>query len=424
MALDYVVTHKYEKVDLPEKVFKDIIDHAAWLKQPTFVTQGRTAWYKLDNPIASAGYANLKLRAVKMKGIGVWNPEGRHADEKLEKPIPPTDKIYGREGPHFGFNANGKIVKIHSEDAPYGGICHNRAVMEYENALRLFEANVPSIVPLAVIKYPGLSFNNREMGAVLSLCPGEEPCRFLYLGWEDKYIDKQSREFYNKVKERLGINGDLSDVNVKLQMSVKLAEQFGRAVRGFSEAGLYIHSGGWENMQFDMDNGQIYLTDLDSSRDQKQLPERMRALQALRDFVSNIYRYVNKVYYPKAIKLYNLDNLMEYDVIYYLIKGYMPEISDNQIKSAARKIWRFFTPYLLIMKKNEEKLDTIPKPVRKSFKFDIDDLYILCLHLLYPLFLQTKSSTICEDVFSYEELKQSSREYLKDNYKYIEMLLE
>lgn len=423
MALDYTITHHYDRIHMDQKVFEDIICQATWEKTPTFLTQGRTAWYKLDKYISIDGYAPMNLKAVKMKGVGVWNPKGRHAEEKQEIPIPPTSKVYEREGPHFGFNSEGKIVMIHSEDAPYGGICHHRAVMEYENARRLFEAGVPSIVPFVVIKYNGLYFREKELGAVLSLCPEDVPYRFLFLGWEDKYVDKEILDYYRRVQKRLGVEGRLEDADTRLKISVIIAEQYGKAVRGFSEAGLFIHSGGWENIQFDMENAQVFLTDLDSSKDQEILPERMRPIQAVRDFVSNLFRYVNKVYYPKAIRLYTLENLLRYDIVFHLIQGYMPEIPDGKIKEISEKIWHFFMPYFTIMKKNQDNLDTIPKNIRKSFKFDTDLFYLLCLNLLYPEFLKANSSVIKSDVYTIGELRENTREYLGDRYQYLDLFL-
>lgn len=427
MSLNYTITHQYNKISVPENITREVLDKASWNEEPTFLTQGRTAWFKLKEPIKIQSEIPFNVKAIKMKGIGVWNPEGRHALKQECKPIPPTNLIYQREAPHFGFDKEGNIVKIHSADAPYGGICHNRAIQEYENAQILFESGVYSIIPYMVIKYDDLFFETKsnisQMGAVLSLCPEENPYRLLFLGWDNKYVTKELLEYYDCIKKRLNISGNILDVRTKLAVSAMIAEQFGNSVRGFTEAGRFIHSGGWENIQFDMERGHIFLTDLDSSKDINIIPERMRAIQSLRDLISNLYRYLNKVYYPKAIKMYGLENILEYDIPFYLIKGYMPEISDVKIKEISRKIWNFFIPYFLIMKNNEFRLEDIPKDIRKSFKFDTDYFYILCLNLLYPEFLKTKSKNIKNDSFTPKELLEKSKNYLGENFSYIEMFL-
>ncbi|MDF2880063.1 MAG: hypothetical protein K0R54_620 [Clostridiaceae bacterium] len=422
--LKYEITHKYEKINVPEKVIREVIDRASWVIEPTFLTNGRTAWYKLPEPIEiEFNGIKHKLKAVKMKGVGVYNPEGRHASEKSEKPIPPTNKIYKRDEPHFGFDKNNQIIKIHSDHAPYGGICHDRAVREYDNARILFENNVPTIIPFMVISYNDLFFDDKQMGAVFCFSTEDMPHRLLFLGWDNDYLDVEILEYYDAIKKGLNINGDIRNVNVKLEISKIIAQQFGDSVRRLSEAGLYIHSGGWENIQYDRERKHIFLTDLDSSRQLNQVKNEMKAIIALRDFVSNIYRYINKIYFPKAIKIYNPEILLEHNVLYYLLKGYLPEISDSELEEMSQKIWLFFMPYFMIMKKNEDKLSDIPKEIRKSFKFDTDIFYILCLNLIYPKFLKINSNTINKDTLKPEELEKISKNYLGSSYKYIKMYL-
>ncbi|WP_157261127.1 hypothetical protein [Paenibacillus wynnii] len=421
MSLQYQITHRNEQIRLPEEDVEAILRLAGWEETPTFLTEGRTAWYKLKEPVAVEG--GITVKAVKMKGVGVWNPEGRHADEFQKVPIPPTDRVYMREAAHFGFHTDGTLKEIYSEDAPYGGICHHRAIREYENAEILCRNGVPSILPYLVIEYPDLLFKGQTMGAVLSLCSEAEPYRLLFLGWDNRYVDANVLEYYKEIQEVLGISGDLREASTKLRMSQKIGEQFGRAVRGLSESGLFIHSGGWENIQFSRESGRIFLTDLDSTRSQSGLLERMRPVQALRDFVSNLYRYVNKLYYPKAISVYGTEELLEYDVVFHLMKGYLYEIEDDTLKQAAKEIWRFFMPYFDMMKKNEGKLEDIPKDIRKSFKFDTDLFYLVCLNLLYPLFLRTESNTIGKDFYSPEELLINTKAYLGSRFAYLEMHL-
>lgn len=422
--LKYEITHKYNEIETPAWLEEELIKRVRWETAPTFLTQGRTAWYELEEPF-EIEYNGQKhtIKAVKMKGVGVYNPEGRHADSKNTKPIPPTDKIYKRDEPHFGFDKDSNIVKIHSDDAPYGGICHDRALREYDNAKVLFENDVPTIIPYIVVKYNDLFFNGKQMGAVLSLCTEKYPYRLLQLGWENKYVEPELLDYYDEIKKSFGIVGDITDANVKLLVSKKIANQFGKIVRELTKSGLYIHSGGWENIQYDMCNKQIFLTDLDSTRDLNLVSEKMKAITALRDFISNLYRYTNKLYYSRSIKIYDCEKLYEYNVILDLLKGYLPESNEEALKEISLKILDFFMPYFVIMKKNEDSLKDIPKKVRKSFKFDTDMFYILCLLLIYPEFLKSNSSVVSTNSLTLNELKEISKKYLSSNYIYIESYL-
>ncbi|WP_066501590.1 hypothetical protein [Abyssisolibacter fermentans] len=421
MRLNYKITHINENIKLSKEDYNDIIAQVSWQKTPSFFTPGRTGWYKLKQPINIG--EGVYVKAAKLKGVGVWNPDGRHAKKAEVVPIPPTDKTYLREAPHFGFDIDGKIKLIHSEDAPYGGICHHRAVQEYENAQILQKNNVYSILPYMVIEYPDLYFHNKKLGVAISLSTSSEPYRFLQLGWNYKYVDAKLQSFYEEIKEIFGIGSSLEKQEGKLELSKIIGQQFGRAVRGLTESGLFIHSGGWENIQFCFQRKNILLTDLDSTKRIEIIPDKMKAIQGLRDFISNLYRYVNKLYYPKAISVYQLDVLLQYDVILSLMKGYFYDLEEESLKEVSDKIWKYFAFYFYQFRRLGDRLMDMPKELRKSLKFEFDVFYLLCLNLLYPLFLKTNSNTINHLSLSTDELLTNTKEYLGSRFNYLSLYL-
>lgn len=416
MKINYKIDKVNEKVELSGLDYTHLFRIISWEEVPHFQTPGRTGWYLLNTPVLLDN--GVLIKALKLKGIGLWNPEGRNAKEAQLQPIPPTKEAYRRRSLHVGFSNDGTIVRIPSEDAPYGGILLRRARMEYDSAEVLQKNHVPSILPYMVVEYPDLVFHGEMMGVAICGCVEQKPYRLLHLGWEYKYVPEHLQRFYNQIALQNGICDSLETFKGKLKLSVLIGEQYGKAIRGLTESNLYIHSGGWDNIQYDFSRNTVFLTDLDSTRSNKVLSDKVKAISGVRDVVSCLYRYVNKLYYPKAIGVYDVGNLLKYDVIAAIIKGYFYDIDEFRCVQVARKIWRFFLPYFCELKKLGEEIHTLSSPLRKTLKMELDMFYLVSLHYLYPIMLSVQSRTVMSCSMTADEYEEYVKRYLGDRYDF------
>lgn len=181
--LEFEITHRFEKIEIEESVFDDLIAAASWKRTPRFIKRGRSSRETLEIPAFVKTMPELKLSFAKLKGVGVFDPEsqGRYRDKILDefndKPMPPTIKPLDSfvSYPHIGFDKEGEYTIAYGALAPVGGILHSRAFLEYKNAQILLEAGVPTIVPLATIRYKNLEFKGQPMGAVITLSSEPTP---------------------------------------------------------------------------------------------------------------------------------------------------------------------------------------------------------------------------------------------------------
>lgn len=408
-----IVKSNDKSLKLSDTVKNKITNIVSWNEEPVFLTEGRVSWYILDKPIFSLDMKH-KFHAIKFKGIGVCNRTGRNKKEITEKPIPPTTDVFKRSSAHFGLNCKGKIEYKFSEDAPYGGMLLERALNDFENMDILFNKGVRATVPGSVYLIRNKTFCDKLMGVSVSFSYSDIPYRLMKLIWEDRYIDAKELSFFEEIKKRNKIEGNFSSGKTKLQVSCCIAFQYGKLIRNFSEAGLFIHSGGWDNLQYDLDNNFVYLTDLDSSKKMEDIPAETRALQATRDLVSTIYRFLNKLYHPKAVKLYSSALFFEYDVINNILNGYMPENDTDILRNKSSLIWNYYIKYFDNFKMIESEVINLSKSKRSQLKMDKYDFYAFCMDTLYSEVLKTNSNFVFQNSISVKEFGMNYKEYLRE----------
>ena len=422
MSLEYKIIEQNSNVNISENDFNNLLKIISWDNTPSFEVPGRTGWYILETPVLLSD--GRLIKALKLKGIGLWNPEGRNYKESQTIPIPPTTEIYRRQSQHLGIDNKGKIKRVSSEDSPYGGILFRRAKMEYDNEKILYENNISANIPFLLVEYSNISFNDEKLGLVISACVEVNSFRLMHLGWEYKYVPEYLQNFYEKIALINNISESLNTAKGKLELSMKIGFKYGKAIRGMTESNLYIHSGGWDNLQYDIAGNNIVLTDLDSTRTNENLSNKVKAICGVRDLVSCIYRFVNKLYYPKAITVYEMNDLINYDVVGSMICGYFKDIDKEICIRAAMNIWKYFSPYFCEFKKFNEELIDIPKSIRKKIKMDLDLFYLVCLHYLYPIMIKSKSILISEESMTENEYENSVKEYLGNRFIYYELAIQ
>jgi hypothetical protein len=433
MTIELEITHFFEQVEIPEDELESLLKIASWQIKPQFPYPGRTAWYAFKRPVHLKNDKEKTFCAAKLKGVGAWNPEkvhlysGVHEEACGETPIQPTTNEYKFTSSmaHFGFTDDGCFKVVFSEPAPFGGILHRRAVQEYENALRLLAHGVQAIVPLLVARLPDCyKFMDQDMGIVVALSEEIEPYRLHLIHFGENELTEREQKYYAGLRQSIGISGDFLDEKIRLQMINTLAGQIGKLMHDFSAAGLYRHSGGWEDLSFCIKNKGIFLTDLDSSRCLAELTPCTKPLQILRDLSSSIHKLLNTFYYPTVLDKYTFSNLVAYDPISEMLSSYFPASKDEKIKRVAARFWNYFAPHFFLMKKyRNQVLAEWECERRKSYKMDDDIFFTLSMLSLFPLYCESDLNSFYPSEFTLGDLRERARVFLGERYQYISYLL-
>ena len=342
-------------------------------KKGKYFSIGRTCYYKLIQPVT---IKNIIYSYVKIKGCGVL---------KNKVFIKPGADSFIRKDPHFGLNDDGSPTLVYSDIAPYGGICLSRALSEYNNFKYLYNHKVSTILPLFVYKYENLYFNGESLGISVALCDITPPLRMDKLLYSNDLMPIKYYEFYRKIYYLEF--GEFSDLNFddKAKLINRIANKYAREIRKFANSGLYIHSGGWSNIQYSFYNKNIVLVDLDSSRDIKN--KKLSLLLNCRDLISNIYRLLIALYNPNCIKDYDDDIIREKNYVLSLISGFFDTVPEQKIEEISQMINDFYINNCFnAIKRIEHLMLELSEEEVKKYELKIFDFYDYCMQLLYPLF--------------------------------------
>ncbi|GEM_PF-1632148 len=436
LPLGYTITHRFDGLDLSEEVFEQIIELATWSRTPTFYKRGRMAMHVLDEAVSPLSKPSIRLRAVKMKGVGAYNPpttgsrfRDKLLDDYSDAPIPPTTLPLTSfvTYPHFGIDGDGEYMLAYSALAPVGGILHSRALLEYRNAKILLEHDVPCIAPLAVLEYePRLTFEGKAMGAVLSLMPEPTTLRVseIQFGAAVHYgTDPKSDSYYDRVRKALEIEGDPASEGTRLETICAVVRGIGRITRKFAMAGLYRYSPELSNYEFDFDRAVPILTDLDSTLELSGLTPPLRTLQTLRDLASVTYRVMAKFYTPSVLGSYTFERLLEYDPLCSLLSGYFPHIPEGGIRKITGRLWSAWAPYFFLVSKHRDAIQNEwDAERRRSYKLDHDMFYILAMTELFPLFRESEVFARYPSALSLDSLRGMAQRFLGERYAYFSHL--
>ena len=434
--LRYEITHRYEGVAIDDATFDDLIAAISWQRQPRFIKRGRSSREMLKSPAVMKTRPDEMLRFAKVKGLGVYDPEsqGRFRDKILdtfsEEPGPP--KTIGLETfvgyPHVGFNKEGGYALVQGRLSPVGGIRHSLALAEYECARRLVENDVPCIVPLAVVRYLDLEFEGDSMGAVISLSPEASPCRLSevqYLASVQPGLHPESDDYYQRIMDSLGIEGDKYSESVRLQAVNLLARKIGKSVADFSMTGLYRYSSEWSNFEYNFDRQCPVFTDLDSTLSLSDLTPEFRTLQTIRDLGTVTYRLVAKFGTPTALHAYTLEKLLEYDPLFEALSGYLPQAPEKELRRISKILWNAYIPYFFLLKKHAKAINgEWSSERRRSYKMDHDLFYILAITLLFPLFAESPVGRKYPSSVTQQALFDKARDYLGERFEYFQYLMD
>lgn len=372
---------KVEKVEQNEKIIlnsydmEQILDIAEFRKRGINFSEGRTCYYILKYPIVHNG---ISYHSVKIKGCGFYS-EGKDV-------ILPGEKAFVRNEPHYGFDEYANAIEVYSDIAPFGGMVLSKAEREYKNFKILLENEVSTLLPVMLLKYKELSFNGERLGAVVSLCTERHPFRMYRLLWRSELISCEEENYYNQILRSEGIRGNISNFQDKIKLIQRLSVKYTSEIHKFSDAKLFIHSGGWSNIQYNLQSHNIVLVDLDSSREMNEEVIRFYDLYTKRDLVSNIYRLLISLYNPNVISQFDQQNLMETNFVYYLLEGYFPESPELRVREVADEIMKFYINRCFNnIKKIEYKMNSIDENEVKALELSMFEFYKFCLSKIVGL---------------------------------------
>jgi hypothetical protein len=309
-----------------------------------------------------------------------------------------------------------------------GGILHRRAISEFNSAKILFEHGVPTYIPLAVLLYEDkLQYRGEPMGVVMTISPSTDYQRLSDVQFSavQPGTNPEGEAYYLQIHKALEINENPMSEKGRLKLICVLARQMGAIVNGFSSAGLYRHSSEWSNFSFDIERRQVLFTDLDSSLPMSGLKEELRLMHSMRDLGSLLYRTLAKFYTPTALGEYTLTNLLTYDPIFELLRGYFPESEDDQLQKVSKKLWRYYAPHFALLKKHRESIwNDWSTERRKSYKMDHDLFYILVMTATFPLFANSDLSKRYPMMFTEKDLLAKAKNYLGERFGYFEYIMD
>ena len=438
--LEYEVTHVYDGVNISKKELNRLLDIACWNKcKPNFKAPGRVAWEPLEEEVSLVDNPAYKFIAAKLKGVGLFNPpsdkkfSGIISKDYSVEPSYPTTTTWDDliTYPHFGIADDGSYKFAYSHPSPVGGILHERAIVEYNVAKNMLEAGIPTIIPLAVIKYnDDFTFNGKPMGAVITLSVSASHLRAsqaLYSTAILRGTDQESDAYYDDMLATLGVDGDPTDEVTRLQVVNKIAGRLGKLIHQFSMKGFYRYSSEWSNFQYSAETDELLFIDLDSSRSMEadNLPQFRRSLEAIRDLATVVYRSTAKMAYPTIIDKYTLNNVLKFNPILQILTNYFPEAAVEELEVVSKRLYNSFIPHWFQLKRYKKEIGNVEwdRERRKTYKMEHDLFYILIMTSLFPFFRESDIGQKYGDCPSDELLMQRAKDYLGDRYEYFVYLM-
>ena len=433
MAIELEITHLFDQIAIPEDELEELLKIASWQIQPQFPYPGRTAWHVFKKPVHLKNDKDKTFCASKLKGAGVWNPEkfhlyfGDHARATGEEPVRPFTEDYKFTSsiPHFGFTETGCFMAVYSEPTPFGGMLHRRSVQEYENSQRMLAYGVPAFVPLLVARLPECyKFMDQAMGIVISLSEESQPYRLHLMHFGGNELNVPELKYFTRLRQSFGISSGAFDESTRLQTINALAGQIGMLLHDFSSAGLYRHSGGWDDLSYCLKTRQVFLADLDSNRCLAELSACERPLQILRDLSSSIHKLLDMFYYPTVLDKYTFSDLVASDPVAEMISAYFPTSDVAKIKRVAGRFWDYFAPHYFLMQRYlRQVLSEWDQERHKSYKMEDDIFFTLSMLNLFPHYYGSDLNSLYPTELDLGDLEERAQAFLGERYQYVGYLL-
>lgn len=421
------IREQNNKVEISKRDLREILSVVKWLnKTPNFYYPGRVAWLLLKDAV---NYEDRKYTGVKLKGVGIWNPEhlNKHDNVKGERyfELPERPQIfaynYTKTVPHFGINLDGTFCIKYGEATPFGGLYLDKAYNEYNNALLLLNSHVSCELPLFVCHYSDLTFSERPLGCVVSLLPEKYPCRIDTFLFEEINNNDFEVEYNQRIFASFNSNDYSSDSRFKIFCSI--LGLYGSELLNFSMAGLFRHSGGVNNLYLNLNEHKVVFTDLDSSCFLNSLPQKIQALEVIRDAASVLFKIIYRLCNPMALNRYSLDTIISNDPFATFLSGYFSKSTPDEIKKVSKILWDYCKPiylnlYNLWIQKSFKANDW-----SKYCKIEKDFFFLLSCYLLIPLYKNSDLNHKYPFMISNEDFLHNAKIFLGDRFRRFETIL-
>ena len=368
--MDFTVMKHNSNIVLDKYDDKQISDIVRFVKTGVNYSNGRTCYHILKYPIIYNN--NIRYCSVKIKGAGFYSND--------KEVVKPGLSDFVRREPHYGFDKNGNAVQVFSDIAPFGGMTESKATNEYNNFEYLSEKGISTLIPYKLLKYNDLTYRNESLAVVVALCTEQHPIRLYKLLWPAEKNSEEESSYYASILEREGIVGNIKLFNIRIMLIKKIAEKYALEVRKFSESGLYIHSGGWSNIQYNSQTKKVVLVDLDSSRHISDECSKFHRLYSIRDLISNIYRLLISLYNPNIILQYDETVLKNNNYVYYLLRGYFPEVNEEELQKTSNDIMNYYIINCFNkIKAIEFKMNVMTQEESQKYELVMFEFYHFCL---------------------------------------------
>ena len=286
---------------------------------------------------------------------------------------------------------------------------------------------MPVVIPLLVVRYHDLFFDDKPMGAVISLSMGPRRFRLdevLYLAAVERGRNAEADQYYQQICLSLGLTDDPGKSVVHIQAVALLAKQIGQRLRQITDAGLYGYLPKWSNFAYDFSTKQVLLTELSTVAELSTLAIENRPLQVLFDIAVMVYHLVSKFAAPSALDHYQLKHLQHIDPLTEILTGYFSDLAIETIRPVARQLWNAIMPHLFLLKKYRVDIQyDWSNERRRSYKMDFDFFVVLAITVLHPLVNASNLAQLYPAKFDRDELMDKAKSYLGEDYDYFHYLL-
>jgi len=222
------------------------------------------------------------------------------------------------------------------------------------------------------------------MGAVITLSTEQHPYR-AHVDYIGEY-GETAKSYFLRLYEVLDIEGDPQNPFVQWQAFRTVCQHLGRLLRAFAEAGLYRYGAHLENVHFDIDRGELFLTDLDSSRPLDELSSIAQALQILRDVASALHKIALRLHYFVTLDMFPIAEIRTVDPFSAFLRGYFSEPTIELLNRAVEPLWQMTVPHLFLRKRFRDVIASWDRDRIRTYEVDRDVFYCLAMAKAFDFF--------------------------------------
>lgn len=394
-----------------------ILNWISWEEEPYFYRPGRTSWYNFRKPIS--GY-----KAAKLKGIGFWNPasgvklpmyNGFRSTYLCDIKSLPKTEIYtgGLQQNHFNISNDGCLFLMKkSSPAPLGGISSERAMNEYSNAKRLQSVPIDySLAPFISGYYNDLRFGKQNLGFVVTISKDSYPYCVDTLLYMTAKGDKVFDIFFDDSCDSLGLSGlNVAKDEDRLLLLGKIFKRYGDSLRVFCEQGMFLHSGGIDNIIYSPLTQRVLLTDLDSCKHIIEVDQNKRFLQNLRDTSSVLYKIICRLTDDTIIRSYSLNSLMNVNLVECFMSGFFYDVKYEFIKKISSNMWESLLKVYWTYRKSMSHSESPSTDMNRKFIF----IYLIIQQL--DIYKSSGLWRLYPSNIDYQDILEDSNKFLAQEF--------